>query len=228
MTITDKKAVEEILAALEGYEKIFIVGCGDCATVCETGGEHEVEEMKKALEAAGKTVVGTAIPESTCEVLVTKKELRQHKDAVEAADAFLVLSCGAGTQAVTSIVEKPVIPGLDTLFLGDTVRKGQFYEWCSACAECVLADYAGICPVTRCPKGQLHGPCGGAQDGKCEVDPEQDCVWSLIYERARKIGQWDAIAQRMVALRHHKRATKPRKRVFEPRRAGLSAARDVE
>lgn len=228
MTVTEKKAFEDVLASLEGMDKIFIVGCGDCATLCETGGEYEVDEMRHALEEAGKTVVGSAVPDSTCQVLATKKDLRKQREAVDQADAFLVLCCGAGNQAVSAIVDKPVLPGVDTMFLGNENRKGQYHEWCSACADCVLADYAGICPITRCPKSQVNGPCGGAQDGKCEVDPEQDCVWALIYDRARKLGTWDKVAKRVAATRKNKRATKPHKRVFEPRRASVAAARDMK
>ncbi len=225
MTVTEKKQFEDILASLEGAQKIFIIGCGDCATVCETGGDTEVAEMKKLLEEAGKTVTGSTVPDTACEVLLTKKDMRKHREAVDEADAFLVLSCGAGVQAVSSLTDKAVVPGCNSLFIGDTIRKGQLFEWCSACAECVIGDYAGVCPITRCPKGQMHGPCGGSQDGKCEVDPEQDCVWAIIYERAKKLGTWDKIAAGEAAPRDYRKQTKPRKRVFEPRRLSETKAK---
>jgi hypothetical protein len=225
VTVTEKKQLEEILASLEGAQKIFIIGCGDCATQCETGGETEVAEMKKLLEEAGKTVTGGVVPDTACEVLLTKKDMRKHQKDVDEADAFLVLSCGAGVQAVSSIVDKTVVPGCNSLFIGDTIRKGQLFEWCSACAECIIGEYAGVCPITRCPKGQMHGPCGGAENGKCEVDPEQDCVWAIIYDRAKKTGAWEKIAAGSAAPRDFRKQTKPRHRVFEPRRMSETKAK---
>jgi len=229
VTITEQKQLEEVLEHLAGLQRIFIMGCGDCATVCQTGGEYEVEELRKRLEEAGKEVVGTAIPETACEVLVVKRELRRHREEVEKADAFVSLACGSGVQALASAVGKPVIAGCNTLFIGVTPRAGQHYEWCSACTECVVDQYGGICPITRCPKGQVHGPCGGTDNGKCEVDPEQDCVWTLIKQQAdERPGLWEAIEGRMVEPRDHGRARRPRQRVYEPRRAGLSASRHAK
>ena len=228
MTITEQKPFEEILALLEPFTRVFIVGCGECATLCQTGGEYEVEEMKQKLTEQGKEVVGTAIPNAVCEILDTKRELRKTKEAVAQAEAFLVLCCGAGVQAVVEAAGdgKHVIPGCNTLFLGDTYRKGQHYEWCSMCTECVLGEYGGICPITRCPKGQTNGPCGGTDNGKCEVDPDQDCVWTLIFNRSKEIGVWDKIAARdnIREPKDYSRLRKPRKRIYEPRRAGLSAS----
>ncbi|MBC7287188.1 MAG: methylenetetrahydrofolate reductase C-terminal domain-containing protein [Armatimonadetes bacterium] len=228
MTITEQKEFEEILRLLEPFTRVFIVGCGECATLCQTGGEYEVEEMKKKLAEAGKHVTGSAIPDAVCEILDTKRVLRQARDAVAEAEALLVLCCGAGVQAVVEAAGegKHVIPGCNTLFLGDTYRKGQHYEWCSMCTECVLGEYGGICPITRCPKGQTNGPCGGTDKGKCEVDPEQDCVWTLIFERAKALGVWTAIAdrKRLKDPKDYSRLRKPRKRIYEPRRAGLRAS----
>ncbi|NSW54390.1 MAG: methylenetetrahydrofolate reductase C-terminal domain-containing protein [Armatimonadetes bacterium] len=223
MIASSKKAFEEILRMLEGYERVFVIGCGDCATQCQTGGEVEVEEMKQQLEAAGKTVTGTAVPDVTCNVLDTARVLRQQKEAVEEADAFLVLSCGTGVQSVADSQEsKPVFPGVNSLFSAITKRKGQVYERCVCCSDCVVGDYAGICPMARCPKGQLHGPCGGYDDGKCEVNPEQDCVWALIFERATKTGQLEQVLEHMGSqgAKNWQADTHPGELVFEPRRAG--------
>ncbi|MBP8953262.1 MAG: methylenetetrahydrofolate reductase C-terminal domain-containing protein [Armatimonadetes bacterium] len=223
MIASSKKAFEEILRMLEGHERIFIIGCGDCATQCQTGGEVEVEEMKQQLEDAGKTVTGTAVPDVTCNVLDTARVLRQQKEAVEQTDAFLVLSCGTGVQSVADSQEsKPVFPGVNSLFSAITKRKGQVYERCVCCSDCVVGDYAGICPMARCPKGQLHGPCGGYDEGKCEVNPEQDCVWALIIERATKTGQLEQVLEHMGSqgAKNWQADTHPGELVFEPRRAG--------
>ncbi|HEY3396764.1 MAG TPA: methylenetetrahydrofolate reductase C-terminal domain-containing protein [Armatimonadota bacterium] len=221
MTATEKKVFDDILKALETRKSVFIVGCGDCATVVQTGGEFEATEMTEALTAAGKTVTGHVIPDAACKILDMKRLLRQNQEAVDAADAILVLACGAGVQAVSEVSTKPVVPGLDTIGQVDQFRLGQYYEWCSSCGECVLAEYGGICPITRCPKGQVHGPCGGANEGKCEVNPENPCVWSLIYERAEKLGEEPvAIGAAYHEPRDYRKAGRPRQKVFEPRRGG--------
>lgn len=223
MIATSKKPFEEVLQLLRDANSVFIVGCGDCATQCETGGEVEVEEMTRRLQESGKTVTGSVIPDSACNVLDTARLLRKQKDQVEAADAILVLSCGTGVQSVAQSQEtKPVFPGLNSLFSAITSRKGQIREGCVCCADCVVGEYAGICPVARCPKGQLHGPCGGYDEGKCEVDRDQDCVWALIFERAEKTGQLQRVMETMGAAdaKDYSVAKHPKELVFEPRRAG--------
>jgi hypothetical protein len=183
----------------------------------------EVEELTRQLEDAGKTVTGGVVPDVTCNVLDTARILRKHKEAVESADALLVLSCGTGVQSVAESQEdKRVYPGLDSRFSAITRRKGQIYERCVCCSDCVVGDYAGICPIARCPKGQLHGPCGGYDDGKCEVDREQDCVWTLIFERAEKTGQMDAVMATLGAepAKNHEVNKHPAELVFEPRKGG--------
>ncbi len=220
MIISESKSFEEVLDMLADLDSVFVVGCGECATECQTGGEYEVNEMGKMLTEAGKTVTGSLVPDVTCQVLDTGRLLRKSKEAVSRADVILVIACGGGAQAVAASVDKPVVSGVDTLFLGDTVRHGQFYEWCSACGSCVLHEYGGICPVTRCPKGQVHGPCGGTTDeGKCEVNSENDCVWVLIWERLDEIGaNKDAVASAAHEPRDYSVHQRPASRIFEPRR----------
>jgi ferredoxin len=191
LIIAKKKPIEEIIRSLEGETNVFIVGCGECATVTQTGGEKEVSEMVAALEAAGKKVVATDVVAANCQELDLKRILRSHKQASAEAEAFLVLSCGAGTQSMRTATDKHVVPGTDTLFLGNVQRSMDFVEKCSLCGECVLDEYGAICPVTRCAKGLLNGPCGGTSHGKCEVDPEMDCAWVLIHEQLKKEGRED-------------------------------------
>jgi ferredoxin len=193
--IAKKKPIEEILESLSGDKTVFIVGCGECATVTQTGGEKEVAEMKAALEAAGKKVVGVDMVAAGCQELDLKRILRQHKEAAEETDAFLVLSCGAGTQSVREGTDKHVVPGTDSLFLGNIKRSGNYEEKCSLCGKCVLDEYGAICPVTRCAKGLLNGPCGGTNHGKCEVDPDKDCAWVLIHEQLKKEGRKDKLTR---------------------------------
>lgn len=189
MIISEQKPFEEILRFLEGEEKVFIVGCELCATLCQTGGEPQVKEMKARLEEAGKVITGWIILNPACHILEAKRGFREKKEAVNSADSLLVMACGNGVQAVMEASNKLVHPALNTVFLGAIKRFGQYEERCSLCGECLLDITGGICPLTRCSKGLLNGPCGGAKNGKCEVDPEKDCAWELIYKRLGDIGK---------------------------------------
>jgi len=195
LIITKKKPIGDILRSLEGETNVFIVGCGECATVTQTGGEKEVAEMVAQLEAAGKKVVATDVVAANCQELDLKRILRKHREAAEQAEAFLVLSCGAGAQSLRAATDKHVLPGTDSLFLGNTQRSMDFVEKCSLCGDCVLDEYGAICPVTRCAKGLLNGPCGGTSHGKCEVDPEMDCAWVLIHEQLKREGREDKLTR---------------------------------
>ncbi len=196
MIVTKKKPIEEILKALGPASKIFIVGCGECATTCKTGGEKEIIEMKAMLEANGKTVTGWAIPKAPCVASQTKLHFAKNKKMVDDSDAFLVLACGLGGQSVfeNDRAKRPVYIGCDTIFgsILDATGYG-FFERCAMCGECVLNATAGICPVTRCAKGLLNGPCGGSNKGKCEVDKNKDCAWILIYNRLKDLNKLDSL-----------------------------------
>lgn len=185
LIISKQKPFEEILESLSANESVYIVGCGECATMTQTGGETELAAMKTRLEEAGKKVVATDVAHSACHELDMKRIFRQNKEAAEGADAFLVLACGAGTQAVREGTTKHVVPGANSLFVGNVKRQMVFEEKCSLCGECVIEAYGAICPVTRCAKGILNGPCGGTNNGKCEVDSEKDCAWVLIYKQMK-------------------------------------------
>lgn len=174
------------MSALEGGIRVFIIGCAKCATVCKSGGEEEVFRMQDALTAAGKEVTGTIVIDETCHMLRTGRDLRSRRDQVDEADFLLVLSCGAGIQSVAEASEKKVVAGTDSKFLGNIKRFGQFEQRCSLCGDCRLNDTGGVCPVTVCAKGLLNGPCGGMEDGACEVDQSRRCAWVTIYERLER------------------------------------------
>jgi ferredoxin len=178
----DWERIEDNLASI-GARSVFIMGCGQCATVAHTGGETEVAEVAARLEALGLEVTGWTVGEVTCHLGGTKLESRKHGGDIEAADAVLVLACGAGVQTVADSVTKPVFPGLESLFLGNVIRNGIFEERCLMCGECVLDKTAGICPVTTCPKGLLNGPCGGMWEGMCEVLTDRECTHVRIRRR---------------------------------------------
>ena len=194
MVVSEKKPIEELLGYLKGAKKVVLVGCGDCATACKTGGEPEIAEMKETLAANGIEVTGSVIIPTACNLLLGKKELKAVKDALKEADAVVSMACGDGTQTIMKNVKKqniPVYPANDTLFIGEVERVGKFEEACKACGECELGWTGGICPVTMCAKGLVNGACGGAKNGKCEVSPDNDCAWVLIYERLKALGQSD-------------------------------------
>ena len=183
MIITKKKPNEEIDEMIAPFEKLFVVGCGTCATKCMTGGEEQVNEI---VERLGERVVGYQVVEEPCDKRLNRRDLREYKKKIEAADAVIVMSCGVGVQAIADYADKVVIPATDTMFMGETERFGIFHNRCYACGDCILDETGGICPITRSAKGLLNGPCGGFVEGKCEVGGyEEDCAWTLIYNRLK-------------------------------------------
>jgi len=195
LIISQHKPLEEIHDLLRGSEKLVLVGCGECATACKSGGEEELIEMKKWLEDNNKQVLAHIIPETCCNYLLVRKDLKKIKDVLEEADAVLSFACGDGTQTVAELVQIPVYPGNNTLFVGEVERIRQYSEACRTCGDCVLGLTGGICPVTRCAKSLLNGPCGGAKNGKCEVNPENDCAWILIFNKLKELGQLDKLTE---------------------------------
>jgi ferredoxin len=193
LIITKPKPTEKIMEMVKPFDKVFVVGCGTCASTCQTGGE---EQAKQLLGMLGKKSVGWAVVEAPCDLRLVKRDLGKYKARLGLADAVLVLSCGAGVQAVGDHTGKAVIPGLDTLFIGKIERIGKFYERCRACSDCMLYETGGICPVVRCSKGLLNGPCGGMADGKCEAGGHtRDCAWVLIYENLKKQGRLESFTK---------------------------------
>lgn len=166
-----------------GARSVFLMGCGQCATVAHTGGEAEVVEAARTLTEMGYEVTGWTVGEVTCHLGEARLESRKNRGSLHAADAVLVLACGAGVQTVADAVELPVFPGLESVFLGNVIRSGIFEERCQMCGDCVLDKTAGICPVTTCPKGLLNGPCGGMWDGMCEVVTDRECTHVRIRRR---------------------------------------------
>lgn len=215
MIITEQKPLSEILESLKGYNKIFLLGCGECSTTCKTGGEPELLKMKALLEENGKRVVGMCIPNAPCISAQTKTEFAKNMKPLRETEAILVLACGLGVQSVkdSDRLGLAVLPGCNTLFGAVMDAQGNFLEKCSMCAECVLADTGGICPITLCPKGLLNGPCGGMDKGKCEVDREKDCVWVLIYKELEKRKRMDQL-KKIKAPKDFKKTTKPHKLIM--------------
>jgi len=182
MIVTKQKQLDDILRSVE-KGPVFLIGCSECATMCHTGGEEELQSMKNQLEKKDIPVSGWIVLEPACHLQNDKRLLKRHQKDLSKAKKVLVLACGNGVQTVSELLtDVDVIAGVDTLFLGEIKRGTEFEKRCSLCGECLLDVFYGICPVARCPKSMLNGPCGGTRGGKCEIDPTLECVWVVLYD----------------------------------------------
>ncbi len=197
MIVGKRKPFDEIKKALIGYSRILIVGCGECVTVCHAGGEKEVKLLASQLElnavATGVDIrVDTAMVERQCD----PEFLEDLTDKIREAEIVVTLGCGAGAQTLSkTFPEIAVIPGLNTRFIGAHTAESQWDERCSGCGDCSIHLFGGYCPITRCPKNLLNGPCGGSRDGHCELNPEADCIWHLIIERMTALGRLEELLE---------------------------------
>lgn len=193
MIVADKKPIEEIIEEVKDYTSILIAGCNECVTVCEAGGKKEVGVLASALRMyfmnQGKDV---KIDEVTLERQCDHEYLEEIRNNIDQYDAVLSLACGVGVQFMAEkYFNKPILPGVNTCFLGVTEERGVWTERCQACGQCILASTGGICPVSRCAKRLLNGPCGGSSNGKCEINPDLDCAWQLIVDRLKELDRLD-------------------------------------
>jgi ferredoxin len=198
MIIAERKPMEEIRQLVAPYKKVLVAGCGTCVTVCWAGGEKEVamlaSQLRLAASGEGKEI---SVVEATVERQCEREMVAEIKDRVAEADAVISLACGSGVQTMAEMFEdKPVFPGVNTTFIGMPEKEGLWVEMCGACGDCVLDRTGGVCPMVRCAKGLLNGPCGGTRrGGKCEIDPDKDCAWVLIYRRLEKQGRLDVMRE---------------------------------
>jgi len=212
---TIQKPIDEIIGYLEPGEKVFVVGCDNCAAKCHSGGIPDTQEMAERLKKKGVNVVGWCVPQpkgiSLCKLSNTKKVLQEeYGEETKQADSFLVLACGQGIHTVMDATDGGMVhPGCDTIFGGETVTDDFITEYCSLCGDCIVEDTGGLCPVTLCAKSLLNGPCGGAKDGKCEVDRTRDCGWQLIYDRLKALGKLDKM-EKYVPPKNNSRWSRPR------------------
>jgi hypothetical protein len=191
-SITKQKSEEELARLLDGLGRVFILGCGTCTTLTRTGGEPEVRAMGEQLSSQGKLVTGGVVVPVACDNL-TGEALNEYGQQIDQADVLLIMTCAFGVQTIARQLKKMVVPALDTLFIGKESSVGTFDEICTQCGTCILGETGGICPVTSCHKGMVNGPCGGTNNGKCEIDPEKDCAWTLIYNRLKELGRLDSM-----------------------------------
>lgn len=192
--ITGKlKPFDEILSSIENYRNILVLACGSCVTVCLSGGDREAQALARELSAHG----GAECSERSVHVRTIQRQcesdlLKAFLEIPPDTDALLSLACGAGVQTLAeTFAHLPVIPALNTTFLGALDEQGVWREKCQGCGDCVLAHTGGICPISRCAKRILNGPCGGSSKGKCEIGGEVDCAWQLIIDRLKAMGRLD-------------------------------------
>lgn len=190
------KPIGEIIDVIKDFDKILVAGCDGCVTVCEAGGLKEVQVLASSLRLYfTKESKRMEIEETSLTRQCEREYLEPLLDKIDHYDAVVSLACGVGVQFMAELYRnKPIFPGVDTCFIGSTQERGVWVERCQACGQCILASTGGICPIARCSKRMLNGPCGGSEKGTCEVNKDIPCGWHLIYERLKELGQLDRFA----------------------------------
>jgi len=193
MIVAEKKPIEEVIAMVKDFRKILIAGCNECVTVCEAGGKREVGILASALrmyfmQQGNKMEIDEVTLERQCD----HEYLEEIRNTIDQYDAVLSLACGVGVQFMAEkYFNKPVYPGVNTCFMGVTEERGVWTERCQGCGQCILDRTGGICPISRCAKRLLNGPCGGSTKGKCEISNDLPCAWQLIIDRLKELGRLD-------------------------------------
>ena len=193
MIVAKNKPIEEIIEEIQDFDKVLLAGCNECVTVCEAGGKKEVAVLASALRMyfmnQGKDM---KIDEVTLERQCDHEYLEEIRNQVDHYDAIVSLACGVGVQFMAEkYFHKPVLPGVDTCFMGVTEERGVWTERCQGCGQCILARTGGICPVSRCAKRLFNGPCGGSTKGHCEINKDVACGWQVIVDRLKELGRFD-------------------------------------
>ena len=216
MIVGERKPFDEIKAMIQNYKKVLILGCGTCVSVCMAGGEKEVELLASQLRMASQLEnKDNEFEEASIQRQCDREYIEPILEKANACDAVLSMACGAGVQLVAELLETtPVLPALNTRFIGTVEEEGTWIERCRACGNCVLADTGGICPIATCAKNLLNGPCGGSQGGKCEIGDDRDCAWELIINRLEKQGKLDTI-ERIVPPKDYSAQLYPARQVNE-------------
>ncbi len=198
MIVAELKPLEEIAASARPYQNLVVAGCGGCVTVCLSGGEKEAQRLAGLLRLAAQSEGSAQQFQVLDAVRQCDSELIEEGDELfRTADAILSLACGAGVQFLAEkYPDTPILPAVNTSFLGVNRDLGYWTEMCQGCGNCLLEKTGGICPVARCAKSHFNGPCGGSQSGVCEVGGgSTDCAWQLIYERLRRLGQLEKLLE---------------------------------
>jgi ferredoxin len=198
MITAERKPLDEIVSYIEPYNRILLIGCNECVTVCAAGGRKEVAMLSSALQLAsmkqGKTL---QVSELTLERQCDPEYVETLASHIDGVDAIVSMACGCGVQEVARRYgQVRVFPAVNTKFMGASERPGVWAERCQGCGDCLLGLTGGICPIARCSKRLFNGPCGGSTGGKCEISSEMDCAWALIWEKMKELGTTDQYEKR--------------------------------
>ncbi len=218
MIVGEQKPLEEIWEMVKDHKKVLVFGCNTCVAVCQQGGNKEAEilasllRMKATQEGVNMEIVNSGI-ERQCEHEFFEKA----ETEIQATEAVLSTACGIGVQFMAEKYAKPIYPGLNTTFLGAVEKLGLYTERCQACGQCILGLTGGICPIARCAKRVMNGPCGGSTKGKCEISKDVDCAWQLIIDRLKVLGKLEEYYEKITPIKDWStdRAGGPRKLVRE-------------
>jgi len=227
MIVAELKPFEEIKNMLRDYKKVLVLGCGTCVTVCMSGGERQVELLASALKMAGK-LTGNELTTGEKTILrqCDPEFIDQIKDEVSQYDAILSLACGAGVQGIAErLGDTPVLPAMNTTFIGLSDGQGTWVEVCAACGNCSLNETGGICPMARCAKSLINGPCGGSKGGMCEVSKDNPCAWQQIYARLSKLNKLHSLKEKSEAKT---KPVRPRRMVREDLRLKKEPTKGVK
>lgn len=197
MIVAQQKPVEDIAQMIADCKKVLFVGCAGCVTVCLAGGEKETEVLASAMRIK-RNLENNPLEATTftCTRQCDPEYIVPLDNLVKDVDAIVSLACGVGVQYLAErFKDKWVVPALDTKFIGGSVTHGNWEEKCGLCGDCILHRTGGICPIIRCSKSILNGPCGGSQYGKCEISKDVDCAWQLIYDRMKALGKLDKLME---------------------------------
>jgi ferredoxin len=195
MIVAEQKTLDEIKSLIGDSQKVLVLGCGTCVTVCFAGGEREAATVATSLRMSTKLEnKSKEITHATVQRQCEWEYLDEVAEQVKNVDVVLSLGCGIGVQAIAEHFPNTwVVPGLNTAFMGLPTEQGVWDERCAACGDCILGITGGICPIARCSKSLLNGPCGGSEDGHCEIDKDTPCAWQLIYDNMASKGKLEVL-----------------------------------
>lgn len=197
MIVGERKPFAEITEMVKDYKKVLVLGCGTCVSVCMAGGKKEVSILASQLRMdSGIQDKSVEFGEETIQRQCDREYIEPIVEMAKQHDIVVSMACGAGVQMLSDmIVPTPVIPAVNTSFIGVCEDEGTWLERCRGCGNCLLAETGGVCPVARCAKTLFNGPCGGSVDGICEVSPNTPCAWQLIYDRLKILGRLDTLEE---------------------------------
>jgi hypothetical protein len=193
MITAERKPLEELIEYIKPFKRILLLGCNECVTVCAAGGRKEVGLLASGLQMAMlKNGSNIEIRQHTLERQCDPEYVEELVPMIDSADAVMSMACGCGVQQIAMrFKDKPVFPAVNTTFMGASERQGVWAERCQGCGNCLLGITGGICPIARCAKQLMNGPCGGSTGGKCEISNDVDCAWQLIWDRLKALGLQD-------------------------------------